>query len=60
MTPDELFLNCISAYLRGGTAEAELSGEDWLLLIRLAQEQKMLPMVFEAAGGSMPECCRCW
>ena len=58
MTPDELFLNCISAYLRGGTAEAELSGEDWLLLIRLAQEQKMLPMVFEAAGGSMPEALR--
>lgn len=55
MTPKELFLNSISAYLLGEAVAAELSEDGWRRLIRLAQEQKMLPMVFEAAGGSMPE-----
>lgn len=58
MTPDEIFLNCISAHLRGETVAAELSEDGWQRLIRLAQEQKMLPMIFETAGGSMPEALR--
>lgn len=55
MTPNEVFLKSTYAFLRGETLEAELSEAGWRELIRLAQEQKMLPMLFEAVGASIPE-----
>ena len=49
-----LLLNCISAFLRGERLTAP-EDTDWQTLIRLARQQKLLPMVFEALGGAMPE-----
>lgn len=55
MSVNNELINCISAFLEGKTVQPELSGNEWLELIRKAEEQKLLPMVFEAAGASMPE-----
>lgn len=54
MTTNELFLNCISAFLHGGKIEA-LQETDRQELVLKAQQQKLLPMVYEVLGASMPE-----
>lgn len=56
MTTNEVLMNCIAAFL--GTAELREDagwGLDWQELIRKAEEQKVLPMVYEVLGASMPE-----
>lgn len=51
-------INCISAFLDDKTVQPELTDGEWLELIRKAEEQKLLPMVCEAAGTAMPESLR--
>ncbi len=55
MTVNEAFLNCISAFIKGKKLTLELDAAQWRELVKTAQEQKMLPMVFEAAWDSMPD-----
>lgn len=54
MTTNELFLNCISAFLHGGKIEAPQETDRQELVLK-AQQQKLLPMVYEVLGASMPE-----
>ena len=55
MNAENALLIAVSAALRGEKAELSLSNDAWRQLIRTAEEQKLLPLVFDAAGGSMPE-----
>lgn len=55
MSVNNELLNCISAFLRNETVQVTLDEGGWAELIRKAEEQKLLPMIFEAAGASMPE-----
>lgn len=57
MTTNELILNSISAFLRGEKISAAQE-TDWQELVRKAQQQKLLPMVYEVLGTSMPEYMR--
>ena len=52
---NEVLLNCISAFLRGEKLTAELRDDEWQELIEKAARQKVIPMVYEALGDSMPE-----
>ena len=54
MTTNELILNSISAFLRCEKLTAT-QNTDWQELVRKAQQQKLLPMVYEVLGASMPE-----
>lgn len=54
MTTNELLLNSISAFLKGEVLTAP-EDTDWQELIQKAEQQKLLPMVYEVLGGSMPE-----
>ena len=55
MNAENALLIAVSAALRGEKAELSLSNDAWRQLIRTAEEQKLLPLVFDAAGGSMPD-----
>lgn len=55
MTANEALLAAVSAHLCGGSASLDLAPDDWRRLIRIAEEQKLLPVVYESAGASMPE-----
>lgn len=52
---NEAFLTAVSAFLRNEKAELSLSEELWRELMVLAEQQKLLPAVLEAVGGSMPK-----
>lgn len=53
MTTNELLLNCISAFLKGEKLIAS-DETDWQELIQKAEQQKILPMVYEVLGAAMP------
>lgn len=57
MDSNELLLKCILAFLRGEKIDAG-QGTDWQELVRKAQQQKLLPMVYEVLGSGMPESLR--
>ena len=48
MTVSEALLNCISAALDGRECALTLAPDDWTALLRLAGEQKLLPLVYAA------------
>ena len=53
MTVSEALLNCISAALDGREcAPLTLAPDDWTALLRLAGEQKLLPLVYAAVRGT--------
>lgn len=52
---NEVLLNCISVFLKGEKMTAELSDDEWQELIKKAAQQKVIPMVYEALGNTMPE-----
>lgn len=54
MTENELLLNSISAFLKGERITAPKE-TDWQELIQKAEQQKLLPAVYEVLGASMPE-----
>lgn len=52
MTVSEALLNCISAALDGRECALTLAPDDWTALLRLAGEQKLLPLVYAAVRGT--------
>lgn len=52
MTVSEALLNCISAALNGRECALTLAPDDWTALLRLAGEQKLLPLVYAAVRGT--------
>lgn len=52
MTVSEALLNCISAALDGRECALTLAPDDWTVLLRLAGEQKLLPLVYAAVRGT--------
>lgn len=46
---DRAFLSLLHAALRGSAPQAELTDDEWQALFRLAAQQKLLPLVYEAA-----------
>lgn len=52
MTVSEALLNCISAALDGRDCALTLAPDDWTALLRLAGEQKLLPLVYAAVRGT--------
>lgn len=56
MNTEQLFLNGVAAYLNNQSLSVP-SGEeiDWHALMSLAQEQKLLPVIFEVLHDCMPE-----
>ena len=52
MTVSEALLNCISAALDGRACALTLAPDDWTALLRLAGEQKLLPLVYAAVRGT--------
>lgn len=52
---EELFLQCIATYLNNDSLTADIADESsWHALFSLAQEQKLLPVVYEQLHDSMP------
>lgn len=54
MTTNELLLNCISAFLRDERLTAP-EDADWQELMEKAAAQKVVPILYETLGASMPE-----
>ena len=52
MPVSEALLNCISAALDGRECALTLAPDDWTALLRLAGEQKLLPLVYAAVRGT--------
>ena len=52
MTVSKALLNCISAALDGRECALTLAPDDWTALLRLAGEQKLLPLVYAAVRGT--------
>lgn len=56
MTPEELLLRSLAAYLDNDSLSTDITKESfWHDLIALAQEQKLLPVLFDVLHESMPE-----
>ena len=56
MRPDNVLIQCLSAYLNNDSLAVNISEESfWIALMELSGEQKLIPIVYDVLHDSMPQ-----